>query len=117
MNGLETERLSLRPFTLDDLEAVHREVFSDPDVCRLYCGNTKTLEETAEWLTYRIAEWKYSSFGRLAIVLKESREFAGFVGLEAYVNSYCRFAENPNPPHNEVEVELSFALGQRFWGK
>jgi ribosomal-protein-alanine N-acetyltransferase len=117
MNGLETERLVLRPFTMDDLEDVHREVFSDPEVCHFYCGNTKTLDETAEWLTYRITEWKYSSFGRLAIVLKESQEFAGFVGLESYVNSYCRFADNPNPPHNEVEVELSFALGQRFWKK
>src|SRR5262245_48116134 len=101
MKELETERLILRPFTLGDLDDVYREVFSDPDVCRYYCGKTKTLDETAEWLTYRIAEWKYSSFGRLAVIPKESREFVGFVGLEAYVNSYCRFADNPKPPFNE----------------
>lgn len=117
MKHFETERLSLRPFIMDDLDDVHREVFSDPDVCRFYCGNTKSRDETAEWLAYRITEWKYSSFGRLAVVLKDSRELTGFVGLEAYPNRYSRFPDQPSPSYNEVEVELSFAFGKRYWGK
>ena len=116
IKNLETERLILRPFTVGDLEDVQREVFSDPEVCQFYCGKTKTPEETAEWLAYRITEWKYSRFGRLAAVLKESQTFTGFVGLEAYPNSYSRFPDEPPPRYNEVEVELSFAFGKRFWG-
>lgn len=117
MKAIETARLKLRTFTTDDLDDVYREVFSDPEVCCFYCGKTKTPEETAQWLAYRASEWHYSSFGRLAVVLKESEEFTGFVGLEAYPNRYSRFPENPSPLHNEVEVELSFAFGQRYWGK
>jgi RimJ/RimL family protein N-acetyltransferase len=92
-------------------------VFSDPKVCHFYCGKTKTREEAAEWLIFRITEGKYSSFGRLAVVLKDSQEFVGFVGLEAYPNSCYRLPDNPDPPYNEVEVELSFAFGERHWGK
>lgn len=111
---LETERLILRPFAPGDLEDVYREVFSDPEVCHFYCGKTKSREETAEWLAYRITEWKYSPFGRLAVVLKASREFTGFVGLEAYINSWLP----ETPPHcNAIEVELSFAFGKRYWGR
>src|SRR5438067_1596761 len=103
---LETERLLLRPFTLDDLEDVYREVYSDPDVCHFYCGKTRTLEETREWLLFRITEWKYSQFGRLAVVLKESGAFLGFVGLEPYANAFYRFSDAPEPHCNAVEVEL-----------
>jgi len=117
MKVLETERLILRPFTMEDLQDVHREVFSDPEVCHFYCGKTRTPEETAEWLAYRITEWKYSRFGRLAVVLKDTQEFTGFVGLEAYPNSFSRLPDDPQPRHNEVEVELSFAFGKRYWGK
>jgi RimJ/RimL family protein N-acetyltransferase len=111
------ERLLIRPFTPDDLDDVHREVFSDPEVCHFYCGKTKTREETAEWLGYRITEWKYSQFGRLAVVLKEHGEFTGFVGLEPYANAYCRLPDDPDPRYNAVEVELSFAFGKRYWGQ
>jgi ribosomal-protein-alanine N-acetyltransferase len=117
MKPIETERLVLRPFTPDDLEDVHREVFADPEVCHFYCRHTKTREETAEWLAYRITEWKYSQFGRLAVVLKEGGEFLGFVGLEPYANSFSRLPEEPAPRYNELEVELSFAFGKRHWGK
>jgi RimJ/RimL family protein N-acetyltransferase len=113
----ETERLLLRPFTPSDLEDLQREVFSEPEVCHFYCGKTKTREETAEWLAYRTTEWKYSRFGRLAVVLKGSGEFTGFVGLEAYVNSYSRLPDDPVLPYNSIEVELSFAFGKQHWSQ
>jgi len=117
MKPMETERLVLRPFTPDDLEDVHREGFADPEVCHFYCRNTKTQEETAEWLSYRITEWRYSQFGRLAAMLKEGGEFLGFVGLEPYANSFSRLPDELAPRYNELEVELSFAFGKRHWGK
>jgi len=112
----ETDRLLVRTFVPEDLEDLYREVFSESEVCQFYCRNTKTREETAEWLAYRIAEWKYSSFGRLAVVLTETHEFTGFVGLEPYMNSWHRMPDTP-PGCNGLEVELSFAFGRQHWGK
>jgi RimJ/RimL family protein N-acetyltransferase len=112
----ETERLLVRLFTPDDLDDVYREVYSDPEVCHFFCGKTRTREETADWLAFRITEWKYSEFGRLAVVLKDTHEFLGHVGLETYVNSWFRMPDVP-PPCNGLEVELSFAFGKRYWGK
>lgn len=112
----ETDRLLIRPFTTDDLEDVYREVYADPSVCHYFCGKTRTREVTAEWLAFRITEWKYSSFGRLAVALKETGEFAGHVGLETYVMSWHRMPDTP-PQCNPLEVELSFAFGQRYWGQ
>lgn len=111
-----TERLTVRPFTSEDLEAVYREVYSDSEVCHFYCGKTRTREVTAEWLAFRMTEWKYSEFGRLAVALTETGEFLGFVGLEPYVNSWFRMPDTP-PPYHALEVELSFAFGKRHWGK
>jgi RimJ/RimL family protein N-acetyltransferase len=116
MPRFETDRLLLRVFTMDDLDDVYREVWSDIDVCHFYAGRTRTREETADWLAYRIAEWQYTPFGRLAVLLRETDDFLGFVGLEPYANRWVRFAENAYPPFNDVEVELSFAFGRRHWG-
>lgn len=40
----------------------------------------------------------------------------GFVALQAYV-APIRFAETSASPHNSLEVELSYALGSKYWGK
>ncbi|MBV9848196.1 MAG: GNAT family N-acetyltransferase [Armatimonadetes bacterium] len=118
MKPLETERLLLRVFCTGDLEDVYREVYSDPDVANFYCGRTKTREETQEWLAFRTAEWGYTgSFGRLAVARKNDRALLGMVGLDAYVNNFARFPDDPAPRFNDVEVELSFAFGKRYWGQ
>ena len=52
MKTLETARLILRAFTGNDI-AIHDVIFSDPEVCRFYCGKTRTREETQEWLIHR----------------------------------------------------------------
>lgn len=102
MKPTETERLLLRAFSKEDLEDIYREVYSDPAVANFYCGKTRTREETEEWLAFRIAEWKYSgSFGRLAVVRKDDAAFLGLVGLDAYVNDFARFPDDPQPRVNE----------------
>ncbi len=52
MKPLETERLTLRAFRENVME-IQRVVFSDPEVCRFYCANTRTELETLEWLIHR----------------------------------------------------------------
>lgn len=113
----ETERLILRPFRAGDLEDIHQQVYSDPDVCRYYCGPTRTKARTKRWLHYRITEAEYSDFYAWAVELKESGRVIGLVRLGAYINSFDRLPGDTFPPFNEVEVELSFAFGQAYWGK
>ena len=38
MLTLQTERLTLRPFTAADADALHREIYSDADVVQHYNG-------------------------------------------------------------------------------
>jgi len=44
--SFDTERLILRPFRPDDLDDIYNQVYSDPDVCRYYCGATRTKTKT-----------------------------------------------------------------------
>lgn len=113
----ETEHLILRSFERRDLEDIHTQVYSDPDVCRYYCGRTRTKKESRDWLHFRITEAKYSDFYAWAVELKETGRVIGLVRLGPYVNSFSRWPENPDPPYNEVEVEMSFAFGQAYWGR
>jgi len=113
----ETERLILRPFRAGDLNDIHEQVYSDPDVCIYYCGPTRSKARTKRWLHYRITEAEYSDFYAWAVELKETGRVIGLMRLGSYVNKFDRAAEEPEPSFNPVDVELSFAFGQRYWGK
>jgi RimJ/RimL family protein N-acetyltransferase len=113
----ETERLIVRLFEPEDLSDIQEQVYADPDVCRYYCGSTRTLEETREWLAFRITEAKYSDFHAWAVEHKSEGMVIGLVRLGPYANSWVRFPEQPEPKFNDVEVELSFAFGQTNWGQ
>src|SRR5262249_2936973 len=72
MKPLETERLLLRPFVVDDAEALHREIYSDEQVVRWYSSKgVLTLEQTRQHLVDHLREWSESDLGRHAVVLKE----------------------------------------------
>lgn len=112
MRVLETERLWLRPFTEDDME-IHRVVFSDPAVCHFYCKNTRTEQETREWLIHR--KWQTRSedqLGFLAVVHKQSQQLMGLVALQPLAATWLRFADDPL--FSPLIVELSYAIGRAY---
>ena len=93
MHDLQTDRLWLRPLTMDDLEDWHREIYADPEVVRLYSGRgVETVEQARQRLTGHLAAWREDELGRLAVVLTASGEFVGQVHLDAYVNRWYRWA-------------------------
>ena len=115
MKSFETERLVLRPFTRDD-EEIHRQVFSDAEVCRYYCGTTRTLEETREWLIHRMWQARGDDLGFLALVRKADQRVMGLVALQAYVATWIVWEDEPDARFNRVEVEYSYAVGRSYWG-
>ncbi len=83
MPSIETERLLLRPFRLDDLDEL-AALFGDPDVMR-YVGTGLPIgrDETDRALKSIIKQWDQCGFGRWAVLDKTSKQFAGFGGLRS----------------------------------
>jgi ribosomal-protein-alanine N-acetyltransferase len=103
MLTLETSRLILRPFTLDDAEA-YFPLVSDPQILR-YTGETPAADvDTArEILRLRpLRDYAECTFGRHAVIEKSSGELVGFSGLKRL------------PELDEVDVGYRFL--PRCWG-
>jgi RimJ/RimL family protein N-acetyltransferase len=104
---LETERLIIKPYTLDDLQARHQlvnEAF----------GET-SLEDTQRWLSWTVANYRELSelyqppYGDYAIALK-SGELIGSVGLVQTIVPWSVFDEPP--PGEPYLVTPEFGL---YW--
>ena len=81
---LETVRLVLREFALDDLEAFF-QLCTNPEVVR-YTGDggliTNLEQARAGMLARPIADYRKHGFGRYACVLKSNEQVIGFAGLK-----------------------------------
>jgi [ribosomal protein S5]-alanine N-acetyltransferase len=75
---LETERLVLRPYLLDDLDDLHA-MFSDPDHMRWYPAPF-TREESQAWLDRQLARYRDPGFGLLILEDRATEEFLGTAG-------------------------------------
>ena len=98
---METERLILRPYTLDDVEALYA-IASDPDV-GIHAGwkPHESLEESRE-----VLENIFLPSGAWAVIEKESNKIIGCVALE---NDRLRPDANSR--------ELGYWLVSTKWGK
>jgi len=100
MPEIETARLYLRMFTLDDLNEL-APIFADADVVR-YLGTGKPVgrAETETALASMIRHWEQHGFGRLAVIHKEERKLIGFGGLRSLFGI----------------PELVYLLAKPYWG-
>jgi RimJ/RimL family protein N-acetyltransferase len=100
MPELETDRLLLRQFTLDDLDAL-AQIFADPEVVKhLGSGQPVSRGETETALRSIIAHWGRQGFGRWAAVYRPTRELIGYGGLRNF----------------HGEPELVYLLKKAYWG-
>jgi [ribosomal protein S5]-alanine N-acetyltransferase len=76
---LETNRLILREFVIEDLDAV-AAVLSDPETMRFYPAPL-TRNEVAEWITRNLKRYARDGHAFWAMILKSSGEFIGNCGL------------------------------------
>jgi len=80
MNILETDRLVLREFTIDDLSATQKIVCDEQT---MYAFNGAwSEEENLEGLQKHIQGYREHGFGRWAVVLKETGKVIGICGLQ-----------------------------------
>ena len=79
---LETERLTLRPLTVNDAETVFANWTSDPDVAKFMRWELhKNISETQEWLAAEEELIESDSVYNWGFVLKETGELIGSGGL------------------------------------
>jgi RimJ/RimL family protein N-acetyltransferase len=103
MQILETERLILRHFLLDDLDSLFA-LYCDPDVSQYIPDAPRTYEETREEL-----EWfmnghpKHPELGLWATMHKEKGEFIGRCGLLPWTID------------GKDEVEVAYLISKAYW--
>ena len=76
---IETERMILREYTLQDFNALY-EIMSDAETMQHY-PNPFDKERTMKWIEWNLQNYKEYGFGLWAAVLKETGEFIGDCGL------------------------------------
>ena len=116
MNPIETSRLRLRHFEPRDADDVYAAVYSDPEVCKFYCGETRSRDSMDEWIIYRSHQSRGNDFGLLAVELKSAERVIGLCGLQAYVADWLRLQSEPDRVDHPLEVELTYAFGRAWWG-
>ena len=103
MFKLQTQRLILREWSLNDVDAF-AALNSDPEVMR-YMPKLLSYDESKDWILWNQEFFKKKGFCFFAVELISSGEFIGFIGLneptfEAYFTP-C--------------VEIGWRLHKKFW--
>jgi RimJ/RimL family protein N-acetyltransferase len=104
MTSIDTERLILRPFTLDDA-AAWLPLISLPAVIR-YTGDipATSVEEARELLRTRpLRDYAVHGYGRMAVIEKSSGRLVGFSGLKCL--------------EDLREVDIGYRFLPDCWGK
>jgi RimJ/RimL family protein N-acetyltransferase len=113
---LETERLVLRPLSLDDLDDIARFV-ADPETMRyIGTGGARTREEARTSLQWMVETFERQGFGQLAVERKEDGALVGRSGLNVWDPadwSITRLDEAEGP----VEIEIAYLYGRDYWGQ
>ena len=101
---IETERLFIRPFTPDDIEASYAMNLEEEVSRYTGDGGVVSKKEIERRIMHDVlGDYKKHGYGRLAVELKEERKFIGFTGL--------KYLEDMN------EVDLGYRFMKNYWGR
>lgn len=101
---LETPRLLMRAFTLDDVDAMY-QLMTVPEVIR-YAGNkpAQSKQDVLDYLQqHPLRDYQVYGYGRFACVWKETGQVIGFSGIK-YLEEI-------------QETELGYRFLPEFWRK
>ncbi|GAB3372510.1 GNAT family N-acetyltransferase [Azotobacter armeniacus] len=99
----ETERMLIRPLSLDDVPSL-AEILSDPEVMKHSVRGVCDEAATRRFIEWCLACYESHGVGPWALVEKESRALIGFCGV------------GPEFVGDVEEINLGYRLAQRYWG-
>ncbi len=101
---METERLILRRFAMDDAEAVFLNWASDDEVTRYLTWPThQNVTVSQAYMNYCIKGYDSQAFYQWGIELKNSHELIGNISVVKVID--------------EIDsIELGWAIGKKYWG-
>lgn len=102
---LETDRLILRQFIINDAEAMFKNWTSDDEVTKYLAWPThKTVEMSLDYINYCMKGYETLAFYQWGIEIKDTQELIGNISV-VKVNE-------------ELDsLELGWVIGKDFWGK
>lgn len=98
---IETNRLILREYTLDDFDNLY-EIVSDPETMRHY-PKPFDEERTRDWIEWNLENYKNYGFGLWVVTLKETGEFIGDCGISI---------QNID---GELLPEIGYHIHKKYW--
>lgn len=101
---LETDRLILRRFSVDDAESVFNNWASDDEVTKYVTWSThKSINVSREYVDYCVKGYGDLSFYQWGIELKDTRELIGNISVVKVID--------------EIDsLELGWVIGRKYWG-
>ncbi|ERN53637.1 GNAT family N-acetyltransferase [Alkalihalophilus marmarensis] len=103
MLTLETERLTIRPFTKEDIPALHT-IFSDPETMQHYPAPF-SYEKTKSWVEKNLQRYQKDGHGLWAVCFRETGEVIGDCGLVT------------QQVEGKKEIELGYHINKKHWSK
>ena len=102
---LHTERLELRPFREDDLDAYHAVIASDEVVAALTAPTVPTRADAWEQMALFLGQWELRGHGQWAVTERATGRLVGRAGLHQ--------PERPEWPG----LEVGWTLLPASWGR
>lgn len=98
---IDTPRLILRNYTMDDFDALF-EILSDPETMQHYPAPFNE-EKTRSWILWNLDNYEKYGFGLWAVVLKETGKFIGDCGITL---------QNID---GELLPEIGYHINKKYW--
>jgi [ribosomal protein S5]-alanine N-acetyltransferase len=102
---LETGRLIIRELTMDDLDSIN-------NILNRAYGSNETADERHPWLQWTVlgydmfAMLEQPHYGERAVVLKETGELIGAVGIVPYLDTFNQVAAFNRAPDSPATAEV-----------
>ena len=121
MRPLETQRLIIRPFTMDDFDDIHQIL--DVDL-----GFAESDEQRTAWLHWttmnyeQLEKLRQPPYGDRAVVLKRGNRLIGACGFVPCLGPFGQLpffknlVDSSVAQHHSPEVGLFYALSSAYWG-
>ena len=112
---IETERMLLRPPSLDDADGL-LAVYSDPEVVRFIGGEPAEREDVEAGIRTWLERWRVDGLSQLAAIRREDGRVLGCISLHAWDPATWTIGTRAEIG-DSAEVELGWKLARDVWGR